>query len=233
MRLLENKYVWVISTIVLAIGYFIGCTKDNHVLDVPTVNTGTDLVSMKVATPPTIDGTIDASWDNATKLNITPTVPDPGNALFTGYIGEKYPATIRSMYDADNVYFLIEWNDATKNSVVTPWYFNPSTSRWAQETSARTFDVNGNLAREGWGEDKLAMLWNIDFSTSKFLTQTCYASCHVFTPYMDYSKSPAVYISNAAAGNHYTNGPDEKIDMWWGRLGYMSKDASLHYMDDN
>lgn len=233
MSLLRRKYIWVVTTIVLAIGYVASCTKDNQVLDVPTTNSSTDLISVKVATPPTIDGTIDASWDNATKLNVTPTVPDPGNGLFTGYIGEKYPATIRSMYDGDNIYFLIEWSESKKNSVVTPWYFNPATARWAQEGSSRTFDANGNLIREGWGEDKLAMLWNIDFSTPKFLTQTCYASCHVFAPYMDYSKNPAVYTSNAGQGNHYTNGGNEKIDMWWGRLGYISKEASLHFMDDN
>ena len=220
------------STIVLAIGYVVSCTKDNQVLDVPTVNTGTELISIKVTTPPSIDGVIDDSWNNATKLNVVPTVPDPGNALFTGYIGEQYPASIRSMYDDQNIYFLVEWNDPTNNSTVAPWYFNPSTGRWSQEPTARTFDANGTLTREGWGEDKLAMLWNVDYSTPKFITQTCYASCHIFTPYTDYSKSPPVYTPNAS-GNHYTNGPNEKIDMWWGRLGYISKDASLHFMDDN
>ena len=232
MSLLKNKYVWVISTIVLAIGYMVSCTKDNQVLDVPTVNTGTELISIKVTTPPAIDGTIDDSWNSATKLNVVPTVPDPGNALFTGYIGEQYPASVRSMYDDQNIYFLVEWNDPTNNSTVAPWYFNPSTGRWSQEPTARTFDANGTLTREGWGEDKLAMLWNVDYSTPKFITQTCYASCHIFTPYTDYSKSPPVYTPNAS-GNHYTNGPNEKIDMWWGRLGYISKDASLHFMDDN
>ena len=153
MSLLKNKYVWVISTIVLAIGYMVSCTKDNQVLDVPTVNTGTELISIKVTTPPSIDGVIDDSWNNATKLNAVPTVPDPGNALFTGYIGEQYPASIRSMYDDQNIYFLVEWNDPTNNSTVAPWYFNPSTGRWSQEPTARTFDANGTLTREGWGED--------------------------------------------------------------------------------
>src|SRR6516162_2265096 len=190
MNLLTKKYVWVITTIVLAIGYVVSCTKDNLVLDVPATNASTDLISIKVTTPPTIDGVIDASWSNATKLNATPTVPDPGNGLFAGYNGEQYPATVRSMYDDQNIYFLVEWNDAKNSSIVSPWYFDPGTGRWAQEPSSRTFDVNGNLTREGWGEDKLAMLWNIDFSTPKFITQTCYASCHVFTPYMDYSKNP-------------------------------------------
>jgi hypothetical protein len=89
------------------------------------------------------------------------------------------------------------------------------------------------MTRDGWGEDKFAMLWNIDYSTPKFLTQTCYASCHVFTPYTDYSVTPAVVKSNANSGNHYTNGASEKIDMWWGRLGFISKDASLSQLDDN
>ena len=180
----------------------------------PTLNTGTELISIKATTPPAIDGNIDDSWNSATKLNIVPTVPDPGNALFTGYIGEQYPASVRSMYDDQNIYFLVEWSDSKNNSTVAPWYFNPTTGRWAQEPTSRTFDANGTLTREGWGEDKLAMLWNVDYSTPKFISQTCYASCHIFTPYTDYSKSPPVYTPNAS-GNHYTNGPNEKIDMWW------------------
>jgi hypothetical protein len=207
-------------------------------LDVPVALNGNELFSQFTSTAPTIDGTIDAAWANAQKLEITPTVPDAGNGLFTGYIGQQYPATLRSMYDASNVYFLLEYADATQNTNVTPWYFNPALNvagktGWQKEPSAKTFDGSGILSREGWGEDKIAMLWNIDNSTPKFLTQTCYASCHVFTPYLDYSQTPAVLVSNSASGNHYTNGPNEKIDMWWGRLGFMSKDASLNQMDDN
>jgi hypothetical protein len=55
----------------------------------------------------------------------------------------------------------------------------------------------------------------------------------VFTPYIDYSLATPTLVSNSASGNHYTNGPNEKIDMWWGRLGFISKDASLNQMDDN
>ncbi len=210
--------------------YFGSCTNDDHVVVVPGVD-GKDLVSIKVTTPPTIDGTVDGIWDQAPKLNITPTVPEPGNNLFTGYIGEQYPATLRSLYDDQNIYILAEWADPTQSVQVAPWYFNPTTSRWAQEPTARTFDSNGNLSREGWGEDKIAMLWNIDNSTAKFPSQTCYASCHVFTPYTDYSVTPAEYKSNASSGNHYTTGANEKIDMWW---GYLSRGIPLYGMfDDN
>jgi hypothetical protein len=237
MNLLKTKYFWVITTIVLALGYAASCTKDNQVLDIPQINSSTDLVSLKTSTPPTIDGTIDAVWGKAIKLQILPTVPDPGNGLFAGYIGQTYPTTIRSMYDDQNIYFLVEVSDATQSTNVSPWFFDPKTNvsgktGWQKEPSSDSYDANGVLTRAGFGEDKFAMLWNIDYSTPKFISQTCYSSCHVFNPYLDYSKTPAVYTANTS-GNHYTNGPSEKIDMWWGRLGYMSKDASLQFVDDN
>ncbi len=214
------------------------CTKADQVLDVPAVDNGNELYSVLTSTAPTIDGTVDAAWSNAKALQINPTVPDPGNALFTGYIGQQYPAKLRSMYDANNIYFLLEYADPTQSTNVSPWYFDPAANvtgktGWAKEPSSKVFNGSGVLTREGFGEDKIAMLWNIDKSTPKFLTQTCYASCHVFTPYLDYSLATPAMNSNSASGNHYTNGPNEKIDMWWGRLGFMSKDASLNQLDDN
>ena len=226
------------TSFILFVGYWVSCTKRDQVRNqAPASINTTELQSIKVTTPPTIDGTIDAAWDNATKMNILPTVPDPGNGLFAGYSGQQYPATVRSMYDDQNIYFLVEIKDATQSVNTSPWFFNPAANvtgktGWAKEPSSNTYDANGVLSRAGFGEDRLAMLWNINNSTPKFISQTCYASCHIFTPYTDYSKNPPVYTANAS-GNHYTNGASEKIDMWWGRLGYMSKDASLHFMDDN
>ena len=240
MNYVKNRKIWIMSTMVCVIGYAVSCVKNDQVIMPSSSGTNsTTLVSLKTATAPTIDGTIDPIWAKATKLSVTPAVPDPGNGLFAGYSGNQYPATIRSMYDAQNIYFLVEWADAGKSVNVAPWYFNPSVNNpgkatgWQKEPSSNSYDVNGVLTRSGFGEDKLAMLWNIDSSTPLFTGQTCYASCHVFTPYMDYSKNPAVFTSNANSGNHYTNGAAEKIDMWWARLGYIGKDASLNYMDDN
>jgi hypothetical protein len=223
------------------VGYFVSCTQKDQIIYTNPVTTDvntTNLTSIKTTIVPTIDGTIDAAWSTAPKLSVTPTVPDPGNGLFSGYSGEQYPIVLRSMYDANNIYFLAEITDATQTVIPAPWYFDPAKNvtgktGWQKEPNQKTFDANGNLLRTPYGEDRLAMLWNVDNSTPKFLTQTCYSSCHVFTPYMDYSKNPAVYTSNSQNGNHYTNGAFEKIDMWWGRLGYASKDASLQYMDDN
>ena len=246
MKLIHNTKFWIMSTLVCIIGYAVSCTKNDQVIIPDSGSNSTTLESIKVTTAPVIDGTIDAAWASATAISFTPTVPDPGNGLFTGYNGEQYPATLKSMYDANNIYFLLEVQDATQSVIVAPWYFNPSLNvtgktGWAKEPSSKTLDVNGVMTRDGFGEDKFAMLWNIDNSTPKFATQTCYASCHVFTPFLDYSAvlnptptaTAPVMNANANNGNHYTNGQNEKIDMWWGRLGFISKDASLNQMDDN
>ncbi len=221
------KIIMLFCFIVL---FFIYCTKTDQVVVSTTAKNTTDLLAIKTITAPTIDGVVDALWAKASKIEFTPIVPDPGNGLFTGYIGENYPTKLRAMYDDQYIYFLAEYADKDQSQKVAPWYFNPSTKLWAKEGSSRAYDANGMMSREGYGEDKIAMLWNIDNSTPKFTTQTCYASCHVFTPYMDYSVTPSVYKSNSASGNHYTNGPNEKIDMWW-----MQPSKGLNYgkMDDN
>ncbi len=223
------KILKITSLFAFIVMFFAYCTKTDQVVVSATPNT-TDLIALKTTTAPTLDGAIDAAWDKAQKLSITMTVPDPGNNLFAGYNGIQYKTTLRAMYDDQYVYFLAEYNDPDKSVNVTPWYFNPTTALWVQEGSSRTYDANGVLTREGWGEDKFAMLWNIDKSTPKFETQTCYASCHVFTPYLNYAVTPAAMVSNAGSGNHYTNGAQEKIDMWWAHL---SKDILFGQMDDN
>ena len=217
------KTTFVLSFFIAVTVFFVYCTKNAQIV-APTTSSTNELVSYKTSVAPTIDGTIDAAWDNATKLAVTPTVPDPGNGLFAGYQGTQYPATVRSMYDGTSIYFLVEWNDPS-NYQVQPWYFNPTTKLWAQRGNARTYDVNGNLIKEGMGNDQLAMLWNIAGSTPKFVTQTCYASCHLFTPYRNFA---GVMVPNKSA-NHYTNGANEKIDMWWCHL---NKDLPQGQMDD-
>lgn len=211
---------------------FVSCTKEAQVVAPVAAPSTNELLAYKTTQAPTIDGTIDAIWANAQVLELSPTVPDPGNNLFAGYIGDKYAAKIKTMYDAENIYFLVEYGDIDKNLKVSPWYFDPVKKLWATEGKSKTIDVNGITTREGFGDDKISFLWNIDNSTPKFSTQTCYATCHVFTPYLDYTtvgtlvarygqtaKDSLVvnptYKSNAGSGNHYTNGAAEKVDQWW------------------
>lgn len=218
------------TTVVCLVGYAVSCTKNDQVILPTTSESSNVLLALKTTTAPTIDGSIDASWANAQKLPFSATVPDPGNGIFAGYIGETYTGTMRSMYDNTSVYFLVEVEDRQKDILRSPWYFDPNTKLWAAEPSRKQFDANGKLVRDGFGEDKFAILWDIDNSTPKFATQTCYATCHVYTPYLNVAATPAVMVSNAGSGGHYTNGGSEKIDQWW---LHPSRGFAYGIMDDN
>ena len=235
MKLFKQVKFWAFSTLVIALGYLSSCTKGNQVLDLPTPTptvtpvSGNTVVAKKTTTAPTIDGTIDAIWNDAAKVEFSATVPDPGNAMFSGYINQSYTSTIRSMYDDTYIYFLAEVADNEKNVKGSPWYYSPTTKLWAQEPNAKTFDASGVLTRDGFGIDQFAFLWNIDNSTPKFASQTCYSSCHIFTPYLNYAVTPAAMKSNSGSGNHYTNGVNEKIDMWW---AHPARGLAYNKMDD-
>jgi Ethylbenzene dehydrogenase len=204
MKLYKTKYVWVIATIVLAIGYVVSCTKNDQVLDIAKpINSSTDLVTVKVTSPPTIDGTIDALWDNSPKLQFSTAVPEVTGDVFRGYTGNIIPSvTLRSAYDATNIYFLVEWADPTQSLKRQPWYFDPTptSKRWFQESG--TFGFNSSPFRPAFYEDKIAFLWNINNSVSGWNNGTCYKSCHTGLPVAD------------GSSRHYTNYPSEKIDMW-------------------
>lgn len=200
----KSRYLWVIATLVLAVGYVVSCTKDDQVLDTPKpINSSTDLVSIKVTTAPTIDGTVDAMWDNSPKLQFSTAVPEVTGDVFRGYTGNIIPSvTLRSAYDATNIYFLAEWSDPTQSLARQPWYFDPATQRWAQESGNPTFSATGAITRLPFYEDKLAMLWNVNNSVFGWNNATCYKSCHTGLPLTD------------GASRHFTNFATEKIDMW-------------------
>ena len=226
MIFVKSNFRWVYATLILSMGYWISCvTEPIAPATTQDVNNGIDLIAQFTTTAPEIDGTIDPIWDKVPKLSNETEVPNPGNGLFVGYIGDKYQFSLRSLYDQQNIYFLAEWNDPSKGGGVQPWYFNPSIKRWAQESNSKTIDVNGNIIRDAMGTDQLSFQWNIDNSTRNFATQTCYASCHLFTSY----RNGLGFMVPNKSGNHYTNLLTEKIDMWWLRL---NKELPNGQMDD-
>jgi len=234
MKLVQSKKFWVITTLTCILGYVVSCTKkDQVIINNPATNTST-LVSVKTASAPTIDGIIDPIWDNAAKLQVTATVPNPGNGTFAGYIGLSYNVTLRSMYDAANVYFLVEWKDADQSLINTPVSYNPTTKLWARQASSYTFDVNGNVTSIPFNEDKFGFQWNINNSVALFGSQSCYATCHLNPPTdsLNNHTNPPVLVTvpAKAGGNHFTNGPQEKADLWHIHL---MQDQAYGYADDD
>jgi hypothetical protein len=207
MRLFKGKYFWVMSTLVLFLGYMVSCGHDVVEKDInPLNNSSFELFSVRTAAEPTIDGKIDLLWAGVPKLQVQTVVPNPGNYLWASYIGKTSDVTLRSTHDNENIYFLVEWTAPQQSLWDRPWYFNPTTKLWAREAALPVFDDNGFKIREAFNEDKFAFLWNINNSTIGFETQSCYTSCHL--------NSPTAIGAAATGGNHWTNQINERIDMW-------------------
>lgn len=204
MKRFNLKYVWVIATFILAIGYLKSCTKDDQNLDNPEpVNNTTDLISKRVSTPPIIDGTIDAMWNDCVALSFSTEVPEVTGDVFRGYTGNIIPTIfLRSAYDDLNIYFIAQWTDPSASLLRQPWYFDPVTKLWAQESGTFTFSSTGSITRPPFYEDKVALLWNVNNSVSGWDNGTCYKSCHTGLPSTD------------GSSRHFTNYTTEKIDMW-------------------
>jgi len=220
----------VIVSSAIALTY---CTKNNQVVTSDS-GSSTTLTAVKTTTAPVIDGSIDAVWSKATELDVTATVPNPGNGTFEGYIGLSYNVTLRSLYDANNLYILVQWNDPDESLANTPISYNPTTKLWARQSNNYTFDVNGNTTSIPFNEDKFGFQWNINNSIASFASLSCYATCHI-NPTSDsinnHTNPPSlVTVPARAGGNHFTNGPEEKADLWHIHL---MQDQVYGYADDD
>jgi hypothetical protein len=203
-----KRIIFLLSFFVIARMAFdlSSCTNDDIVIEPKQViNSGTDLLAVRVSTAPTIDGTVEAMWDKHPILEFSTVVPEVTGDIFRGYTGNIIPSVkLRAAYDNEYIYFLAEWADPTESLARNPWYFNPTTKRWVQEKGTFDFDpaTNGGSTRKPYYEDKMSMLWNIDKSVLDWNNGTCYKSCHTGLPAAD------------GSSRHFTNFPSERIDMW-------------------
>jgi hypothetical protein len=241
-----NKYFAIFPmAVVIAMGVS-SCAKHDQVLDLtppadvtPVLNTSVLTSVPGTATLQPIgdphtpwDGTIEAVWNNASKLTVNAVVPDLGNNTFEGFVGNSTDITMRSMYDANNIYFLMEFNTPQHNAMSAQWYFNSAqtdmTKRWAQEATASSLT---NLSPDGsyrppFAQDQFVMMWNIANSCQTFNALSCYAACHKMSSYGG--------TTTPDGGVMYTNGPTERLDVWRARMlqGMNTNQANDCFIDD-
>ena len=230
MKYVQKKYV-VIALLIATVTSLAYCTKRDQLIEDISLTDNT-LYSMKVSAGPAVqpvsgsawDGTIDAVWNNAKTLTVHATVPDLGNGTFTGYIGNATDITMRSMYDATNIYYLVEWNQGQKNVKSALWYYNLTKHLWTQEVTNFTtpvasttngagtdYNVNSDgTLRPTFSQDQFVMMFNIANSFRSFATLSCYAACH--------ANSSFGTPTTPAGGVMYTNGPTELLDVWRARM---------------
>lgn|ERR1035437_5723737 len=227
------------------------CTKHDQIINPNAVVTPTPVVagpgdtlfSVKTSTPPAFvtggaawSGPDASLWASAPKTTETVVVPDVEGDLvsFSGYIGNSNSVTMQSLYDANNIYFLIQWNQAQSNLESSPWYFNPVTHKWAAGGAAVTYDVNGIETLRSLVSDQFDVIFNINNSCADFASQSCYGVCHQGVPIMTVDTVTGA-ITTKTTNVMHTNGPNEKLDCWRARM-YQVASASQaidYYLDWN
>jgi ethylbenzene dehydrogenase len=202
-------------------------------------SSSSELLVAKFTTAPVFDGEIDDMWNTAQKLESSVSVPsglgsrntyynedgigEDALDIFEGYEGETYNFTMRSGYVANEIYFLIEWEDAVDSKDRMSWYFDDNVNLWKQQHKY------ANDANDKYYEDKFAFLFPIG-TVDGFSSQTCYASCH--------SSGGVITNPKDKHTRHYLKTPGQKIDMWhWKRVRgtYADQvdDQRIYYVDDS
>lgn len=194
------------------------CDSDeNEVVDPGT--SSSELLVAQFASAPTLDGTIDEVWATAQKLETSASVPDLAArdtylngdgagveedlGLFAPYAGETENFTMRSGISGDEIFFLIEWDDADDSKDRQSWYFDTESKTWKGEHKY------ANTADDKFYEDKFAFLFPIG-EVEGFSAATCYATCHTG---LDIAKAKDKHT------RHYLKNEGEKVDMWhWKRV---------------
>jgi hypothetical protein len=156
------------------------------------------LVSVKADQAPTIDGTVDAAWERAPAYKFALTEAPYKPEGFKGIT--KTNVTMKSMYDKDSIYFLVQWEDPTQSFERAPWVKQADGS-WKQ---LKALDSTGH--DNTYYEDKLAMLWNIN--VKEFEKKGCDIACHKARG------GKIAGIEDKSPGRKYMDKPGETLDTW-------------------
>jgi len=210
-----KKSLLVLSTLLLLSAMtftFSSCGEDD-----PGTST-TELLAKDFDTAPVLDGDVEDLWSKCQVLEGTATVPNAGSrgdadfngdgsegpqGVFDPYTGESNNFELRAGTHDDNIYFLLEWDDAVDSKDRQSWYFDSAAKLWKGQHKYANDDD------DKFYEDKFAFLWAAT-EVEGFTSNTCYATCH---------QGLTVTSPSQKAARHYTNNEGEVVDMWhWKRV---------------
>gem|GEM_PF-1191467 len=151
------------------------------------------LQSVPASAAPVLDGSSgDTAWTAAPSISI----PVSGGWYGSGAV------TAKSVYKDGMVYFLYQYTDPDESVRYQPWQKQADGSwiRIPGTTSTSWSEKDPNAA----GEDKLAIMWNVNDSIAGFNESGCAITCH----WNDQGQFGTKF------GRKYTNAPGEKADLW-------------------
>jgi hypothetical protein len=147
------------------------------------------LVAAPVDAAPTLDGVSDdAAWASATEIVV------PVSGGFNNFAAD---VSVKAVYTADEVYFLVTYADPTESWYRSPWQ-KQEDGTWKQIKDPADKGGDNNTVYE----DKMAFIWPIT-AVKNFETTGCFVACHAgensdVKPY----------------GNKYTSAEGELGDIW-------------------
>lgn len=158
-----------------------------------------DVVAIRTAQAPAIDGVMDPAWDKAkpTIVAVDENTYKPSN----GYKGiTATDVELRALTDGADLFLLVRYRDPTHSIARFPWV------KQADGGWRKLVDKDSTGHENTHYEDKVAIFWNI--SEKGFAKKGCEQSCHT----ADNGKVDG--IEDSSAGRHFTAGPGERLDMW-------------------
>ena len=176
------------------------------------------LVSGKTDAAPALDGQMDEVWAKAQPLTFELNTTPYNSNTYKGMGSTK--VTMRSLYDSENLYLLVQWTDPTASLDRMPWVKQADGS-WKRGASP---DSTGH--ENTFFEDQLALLWNIN--TTDFQQRGCTVVCHKARG----GKNAG--IADTSPGRKFTNKPGETLDLWhWQAVASNpAGQAEDQYVDD-
>src|SRR3970282_1504881 len=123
-----------------------------------------ELVAVKVATPPVLDGEVDAVWSQAREVVVAVT---GGANLPHG----RTTVRLKALYSRDTVYFLMTWADPTQSLRRAPFQ-KLADGSWKKLADPNDKGSDNNL----YYEDKMAFIWNINDSIKGFNANGCFVT---------------------------------------------------------
>ena len=188
-----------------AVAVMSGCDRDGEEMNVNGLNSDLLVLSAaKTTVAPTLDGTVGlGEWDEAEAIYVSTEVPDIES--FPGYAGRGYQVRLKAMYDDQNVYFLVQYDDPGLNLDRQTWYFDPDDQEWRQESGRPLFDDSGVQTRQAFYEDKFSFMFQAN-QVDGFDSNGCWVACHT-------GLAPT---SNDGGKTDlkYTNDGGQVLDMW-------------------
>ena len=156
-------------------------------------------MAKSVGAGPNVDGIADGMWDGAESVTV---------AVLGGANAGSHDVTIKSVYTATDVYFLVEWDDPTHSLRRFPWQ-KQDDGTWLHLNDGSDHDETE------FYEDKFAFIWPIG-TIAGFADAGCMVTCHVGEP-------------NKSYGNKYNANAGELGDIWhWKSV----RSGSIGYIDD-